>query len=75
METIGMICTGWLLIMDIYTGRPTSKTDTQISTIAVCVPSEIACRRAGAEREVTLRNEFGFFPKQYAFTCTDMSKK
>lgn len=62
----------WALIMTVYFGIPGYSESA--ATLAMClVPtfeSEQACRYAGAQQEVALRNDLGInTTKHYTFVC------
>lgn len=65
----------WALIMTVCLGIPAS-TQSQ-ATLTVCAVStfetEILCRRAGAQQEVILRNDFKIDTgKKYSFVCVKL---
>lgn len=60
------------LIMTVYLGIPTYIDSSATLTISTVngFDTEVLCRKAGAEQEVILRNDFRInTAKKYSFTC------
>ena len=65
----------WTLIMTVCLGIPASTQSP--ATLTMCaVPNfdtEVSCRRAGAQQEVILRNDFKIDTgKKYSFVCVKL---
>lgn len=68
----GLICTGWLLLMN----SEAPNYNHQITTTVICVQTEKQCRYLGGVQESSLRNDHKLETnKFFSFTCTDMSVK
>lgn len=65
----------WALIMTVYLGIPSYSESVATLTIGTVstFETEILCRRAGAQQEVILRNDFKIDTgKKYSFICVKL---